>query len=317
MGLKDHNDAMDRLVYYTPNNPPAGSNLLTINLQTLKPEHFKGIILFTEAQEQAIRIYYREFGKDWLSAIIKEQSTNNQNEVKPVTLNVLKRTFRISLGLERDEDGNVISFNQVFDSGTRGTTVADDIVTNIEDGKIVVLDTSRLVDEAELIIGNVIASRIFEKYQDYKVKGELDRKPVVTIIVEEAPRVIGEDVLVNKNSNIYSTIAKEGRKFKIGLTAVTQLTSVIPRTILVNMNTKIILGNEMVLERQAIIASASQDLSSDDRNIASLDKGEAIISSIFVPFAIPIKIPSFNELVKSQKEELISRANRKLKIKVF
>jgi DNA helicase HerA-like ATPase len=315
VGLKDHNDAKDRLVYYTPNNPPPGSNLFTINLQTLKPEHFKGIILFTEAQEQAIRIYFREFGKDWISAIIREQPTNDQNEVKSVTLNVLKRTFRLSLGLDQDEDGNVISFNQVFDSGTRGRTVADDIVKNIEDGKIVILDTSRLVDEAELIIGNVIASRVFEKYQDYKVKGELDRKPVVTIIVEEAPRVIGEDVLVNKNSNIYSTIAKEGRKFKIGLTAVTQLTSIIPRTILVNMNTKIILGNEMVQERQAIIASASQDLSADDRNIASLDKGEAIISSIFVPFAIPIKIPSFDELVK--KQETNSKVNRNFKTKVF
>ena len=50
---------------------------LTINLQTLKPEHFKGIILFTEAQEQAIRIYFREFGKDWISAIIQEQPTKD------------------------------------------------------------------------------------------------------------------------------------------------------------------------------------------------------------------------------------------------
>jgi DNA helicase HerA-like ATPase len=119
-------------------------------------------------------------------------------------------------------------------------------------------------------------------------------------VIEEAPRVIGEDVLSSKNDNIYSTIAKEGRKFKIGLTAITQLSSVIPRTILANMNTKIILGNEMKQERQAIIESASQDLSEDDRNIASLDKGEAIISSIFVPFAIPIKIPLFDDLVKRQ-----------------
>jgi len=278
---------------------------------SLKPDvTFLGFNL-TEAQEQAIRIYYRQFGHDWISAIMQELPTGNQ-EVRPVTLAVLKRTFRLSLGLDQDEDRNVISFNHVFESGTRGQTVSEDIVKHIEDGKIVILDTSHLVDEAELIVGNVIASRIFDRYQDYKVRGELDRKPVVTIVVEEAPRVIGEDVLADKNSNIYSTIAKEGRKFKIGLTAITQLTSVIPRTILVNMNTKIILGNEMVQERQAIIASASQDLSADDRNIASLDKGEAIISSIFVPFAIPIKIPLFEELVKNQNE-----SKRNLRMKVF
>ena len=141
---------------------------------------------------------------------------------------------------------------------------------------------------------------------------ELARKPVVTVVIEEAPRVIGEDVISARGNNIYSTIAKEGRKFKIGLTAITQLCSVIPRTILANLNTKIILGNEMVQERQAIIASASQDLSADDRNIASLDKGEAIISSIFVPFAIPIKIPLFEELVKKQV-----RLDKPVKTKVF
>ena len=79
------------------------------------------------------------------------------------------------------------------------------------------------------------------------------------------------------------------------------------------MNTKIIIGNEMKHERQAIIESASQDLSDDDRNIASLDKGEAIISSIFVPFAIPIKIPLFQELVEKQ----VNIKEDKTKTKVF
>ena len=119
------------------------------------------------------------------------------------------------------------------------------------------------------------------------------------------------DVLTTKNDNIYSTIAKEGRKFKVGLTAITQLSSVIPKTILANMNTKIILGNEMKQEREAIIASASQDLSQDDKNIASLDKGEAIITSIFVPFAMPIKIPLFEDIVKSK---LIETKSEKTKV---
>jgi len=68
------------------------------------------------------------------------------------------------------------------------------------------------------------------------------------------------------------------------------------------MNTKIILGIEMAPERQAIIESASQDLSSDARAIASLDKGEAIITSNFARFATPIKVPLFDDLVKKTKE---------------
>ena len=67
------------------------------------------------------------------------------------------------------------------------------------------------------------------------------------------------------------------------------------------MNTKIILGNELATERSSIIQSASQDLSTDDRNIASLDKGEAIISSNFTKFAVPMKIPLFEDIVKDMK----------------
>jgi DNA helicase HerA-like ATPase len=105
--------------------------------------------------------------------------------------------------------------------------------------------------------------------------------------------------LASAGDNIYSTVAREGRKFKVGLIAITQLTSLIPRPILANMNTKIILGNEMAAERRAIIDSAAQDLSEDDRTIASLDKGEAIVSSNFTKFAVPIQIPLFEKYIET------------------
>jgi DNA helicase HerA-like ATPase len=73
------------------------------------------------------------------------------------------------------------------------------------------------------------------------------------------------------------------------------------------MNTKIILGLEMKPERQAVIESASQDLSDDDRSIASLDKGEAIVTSNFARFAIPVKIPLFEEFVKRQGKEEVKK----------
>ena len=138
----------------------------------------------------------------------------------------------------------------IYASSTDGKPSIEDISLQIESGRIVILDTSRLGSEAELLVGNIIASRIFEKYKFFKARGELSQKPVVSVIIEEAPRVIGEDMMQSQSDNIYSIIAKEGRKFKIGLTAITQLSSVIPKTILANMNTKIILGNEMKQERQ-------------------------------------------------------------------
>ena len=304
VGLKDHPKAKDNLVYYTPSNPPVGANRLTINLQSIRPEHFEGIVDFSDAQFQAIRTYHWK-GKDgWLTTLMLTDPESATDQIAASTMSVIQRKMRLILGLVKDEEGHLVSKHEVFDSATKGFTTVDDIVKDIEQGRVVILDTSRLGDEAELIVGNIIASKLFEKYKAYKAVGELERKPVVTVIIEEAPRVIGVDVLTRKNDNIYATIAKEGRKFKVGLMAITQLSSVIPRTILANMNTKIILGNEMKQEREAIIQSASQDLSEDDKNIASLDKGEAIISSIFVPFAMPVKIPLFEDIVKEKGSQV-------------
>jgi hypothetical protein len=58
----------------------------------------------------------------------------------------------------------------------------------------------------------------------------------------------------------------------------------------------------MATERHAVINSAAQDLTEDDRAIASLDKGEAIVSSIFANFALPIQIPLFEEYIKDAKK---------------
>ena len=148
----------------------------------------------------------------------------------------------------------------------------------------------------------MITTEIFDRYKYYKKEGVLDNKPVISIVLEEAPRVLGKNVL-EQGSNIFESIAREGRKFNVGLVAITQLPSEIPKTILANMNTKIILGIEMNSERQAVIESSPQDLSQDSRNIASLDKGEALVTSTFTRFAVPIKIPLFTEFVKKDKKE--------------
>lgn len=61
-------------------------------------------------------------------------------------------------------------------------------------------------------------------------------------------------------------------------------------------------------ERQAIIESASQDLSDDDRTIGSLDIGEALITSNFARFVTPISISYFEDVVKKtlkNKEETV------------
>ena len=146
----------------------------------------------------------------------------------------------------------------------------------------------------------MVASEALKMYKRYKRSGSLSTKPVISIVLEEAPRVLGKKVL-EQGSNIFDTLAREGRKFQVGLVAITQLPSEIPKSVLANMNTKIILGIEMGAERSAVIESSAQDLSDDARTIASLDKGEAIVTSIFTRFAVPLVIPFYPDFVAKRK----------------
>ena len=289
----------DRVIYYTPKNPPAGAKTLKINLQAIKPHHFDGVVDFSDAQQQALILYYKYFGTDWIKNIMFERKIEGVSFIEQ-TISVVKRRLLYLLDLEIHGEG--IITKGIFDFNA-GIHTINDIAKELEDGKTVIIDTSSFSGSVEILVGSLITTEVFNKYKYYKMDGSLKDKPVISVVLEEAPRVLGKEALEH-GPNIFSTIAREGRKFKVGLTAITQLPSLIPREILANINTKIILGIEMKPERTAIIESASQDLSDDDRTIASLDIGEALISSNFSKFAIPVKIPDFEEIVKNLDKKI-------------
>ena len=298
LGLKDHPEK-SCIAYYTSRKAPLGTNTLRINLENIKPYHFDGVADFSDAQRQALNLYHKEYGSKWIESVILEKPLSIKDAFKSDTLAVVKRRLLYLLDLEFQN--NQLFCNGIFQLNSGSATVSD-ICRHLEEARIVIIDTSSFSGSVELLIGSLVTNEIFSRYRYYKMSGNLESKPVISIVLEEAPRVLGKEVL-ESGSNIFSTIAREGRKFKVGLCAITQLPSLIPREILANMNTKIILGIEMKPERQAIIESASQDLSEDDRTIASLDIGEALVTSNFAKFVTPISIPYFEELVKNTKKE--------------
>ncbi len=293
-GLKDH-EHHHNVVYYTPNSAPPGAKTLRIHITSIKPQHFSGVLMLSDPQIQLLYAYYRKYHHDWIEAILLEKPLDV--EFHEGTFAVVRRVLLSLLNLELQ--GNKVYCNGVFDIGSGETTISD-ICNELERAKKVIIDTSSFSGPVEILVGSLIINEIFQRYRDYKRLGVLENKPVISVVLEEAPRVLGKEVL-ERGSNIFSTIAREGRKFKVGLTAITQLPSLIPRDILANMNTKIILGIEMAPERTALVESAAQDLSTTHRTIASLNRGEAIISSSFTKFAIPIKISSFEEKQKTGK----------------
>jgi len=298
-GLKDH-PSKDKIIYYTTRNPPTGQRSLLINLKLLRPDHFN-FIDFSSPQKQLMYTYFKRYHQNWIKHILTEEITpEKKQEFHEMSLMVVRRQLKLLLDIESDNEK--IDSKGIFNE-IAGETTIKDIASEIEQSKAVIIDTSDFSGQVELLIGSLIATELFNRYKSYKAKGTLNNKPIISIILEEAPRVLGKDI-IEKGSNIFSTIAREGRKFQIGLVAITQLPSLIPREILANMNTKIILGIEMAPERQSIIDSAAQDLSADNRTIAALDKGEAIITSNFAKFAYPIKIPFFSKDLLDRSKQI-------------
>ncbi len=299
-GLKEHPEAKGNVIYYSI-NPPLGERALKINIKLVKPWHLKEIVEFTPAQEDALYLFYKEWGDEWIRMLFSEEQIQGVSET---TRAVIQRKIKVALEIDVNNYGGLYERGKIF-SISEGESTIKDICNYLEDGKIVIVDTSSLSQNLEILISSMIMNEVFARYKRYKENGELDNKPVISVVIEEAPRVLGEG-----KSTIFGTIAREGRKFKIGIIAITQLSSVIPREILANLNTKIILGNEMSSERKAVISSAAQDLSKDDKMIASLDRGEAIVSSIFTKFAIPIQIEKFEELVDRERKDKKSKPLR-------
>lgn len=296
IGLKDHPKADRNLRYYSPNAVP-GQTALMINLRYVMPRHLRGIIPITEAQWDAMYLFFRKFGEHWLRELMTADPAESESSMKvqSISLNTIQRKLGLLFNISESGDarGRVFTIHG-------GERTIDDIVDALESAEKVIIDTSALDERLELLIGSIIANKLFDRYKKHKEEGNLDAVPVVSFVLEEAPRVLSEGT---GERSIFNTIAREGRKFQIGLIAITQLASMIPSEILANMNTKIILGNEMAAERHAIIGSAAQDLSKDSKMIGALDKGEAIVSSIFTKFAVPIKIDLFEPEEANEEEE--------------
>jgi len=299
-GLKDH-PRKEKIIYYSP-EPLPGTNTLAFNLKDVRPNHFDGAVDWSGAQQEALNAYWKKYNNEWIEAVVLEKPLDNK--YMDGTLAVVRRRVMDMLSLSWD--GQQLFTDGVFKLNAGSTTITD-ICAAIMQAKIVVIDTSSFDGREEIMVGSMIATELLRAYRDAKQKGTLKDQPVASIVLEEAPRVLGNEVL-ERGRNIFATIAREGRKFKVGLIAITQLPSLIPRQVLANMNTKIILGLEMKPERQAIIESAAQDLSQNDRAIASLDKGEAIVTSTFASFALPVKVPLFENLVQHDLKKQVKKS---------
>jgi DNA helicase HerA-like ATPase len=135
---------------------------------------------------------------------------------------------------------------------------------------------------------------------------EFKKLPDMLITMEEAQRVLGT-IAPGGRGNIFATIAREGRKFKTGLCAISQQPKLIDEEIISQFNTLFVLGLADRADRNVLRDSAKQDITQLSNEIQMLMPGEALITSPFTPFAIPVKIHLYEEYLKSLAQSQISQ----------
>ncbi|CAB50129.1 DNA double-strand break repair helicase HerA [Pyrococcus abyssi] len=196
---------------------------------------------------------------------------------------------------------------------------SQDLVASIRPGMANVINLSHLdEDQMKVIVGKFL-ERVFKTRMDYeKARKSLsvarrNRKEEyekilesiennypalaypILIVVEEA-HIFAPQGEENNASRVMARIAREGRKFGVGLGVVSQRPSKLNEDILSQMNTKIIL--RIVNPRdQKYVLEASEQLSSDLMDdIAGLGKGEAVIVGQAIKVPALVKIYDFREL---------------------
>lgn len=122
----------------------------------------------------------------------------------------------------------------------------------------------------------------------------IDTLPHINFVIEEAPSVLNPERI--RFGSVFRDISRQGRKFQIGLTVISQQVTAIDEGILTQVNTEITmaLGNET--ERREAIRNASADLHGFEKELQVMGKGQAILTASYKDVPLPVQAPLFDSL---------------------
>jgi hypothetical protein len=290
--LGRHPWAQEALRVYANRSLP-GTSSLKISLAELTVDDLRTAYEWTRPQEEALyelERFYSSEGLAWLAdfARLDELTTFRDVELNGrVALNTLQVVHRRAR--------RIVALRCV--ATDPGLSVGERIVGDLLAGKVVLLDVSGLGSTEEVLVASFMARRVLETWQT----AYLDdpdrhvRMPVVSIALEEAQRVLSGNK--DRESNVFPRVAREGRKFGVGICAVTQQPKLLDDELLSQFNTFFILGLADEKDRSMLRGAAKQDISAQGAEIQTLMPGEALIVNLAAPFAVPAHIYLYADLV--------------------
>ncbi|HYE78406.1 MAG TPA: ATP-binding protein, partial [bacterium] len=173
------------------------------------------------------------------------------------------------------------------------------VLRHLAEGKVVLVDVSGLGPTEEVLVASFLTRRVLEHWSAaYLDQPELhERLPVVSVVLEEAQRVLSSTR--DLESNVFPRVAREGRKFKVGLCAVTQQPKLLDAELLSQFNTFFILGLADEKDRNILRASSKQDISALGPEIQTLMPGECLVANLEAPFAVPCRVHLYDDVVSA------------------
>jgi DNA helicase HerA-like ATPase len=290
--LARHPWASQRLRTYA-SRPLPNTSTLRVSVAELSVDDLRTAYEWSRPQEEALfelERYYGTEGLSWLVELAKVEDLPGFRDVElggRVALNTLQVVHRRAR--------RIVSLPCV--ATDPGVSVGAAVVRDLTEGRVVLVDVSGLGSTEEVLVASFLARRVLEEWSSAYLEDDDRHKtmPVVAMVLEEAQRVLGSSK--DRESNVFPRMAREGRKFKVGLCAITQQPKLLDDELLSQFNTFFILGLADEKDRSMLRSSSKQDLSALGPEIQTLMPGECLIVNLEAPFALPAAIHLYDDVV--------------------
>lgn len=287
-GLRHLPFAADRLTVYSTRELSGPYNRIKLSAQEIEIDDLMALYDFSQPQKEAFNTAFRVFREDWLIELL-------ERDIEDLVID-MPGTFEGSLHVIKRRLKNL--FHSGMITKDKSISITKSIYQSLKNCRVVLVDTSGMGESEELLVSTVLARYVLEENKGiYGTPEEFNKLPPMLITLEEAQRVLGMMSQTGRY-NIFAKIAREGRKFKTGLCAISQQPKLIDPEILSQFNTLFILGLADRKDREILRSSSRQDISSMDNEIQMLMPGEGVITSPRAPFALPVMIHLYEDYVK-------------------
>ncbi|MGH9225520.1 MAG: ATP-binding protein [Acidimicrobiales bacterium] len=294
--LARHPWAGERLRTYAARSLPNTSSL-RVGLGELTVDDLRTAYEWSRPQEEALFELERHYGRDttglgWLLEFSHVDDLPGFRDVElhgRVALNTLQVVHRRA--------SRIVGLPCI--AADSSVSVGAAVIRDLREGKVVLLDVSGLGSTEEVLVASFLTRRVLEEWANaYLDEPEVHgRMPVVAVVLEEAQRVLSANK--DKESNVFPRVAREGRKFKVGLCAVTQQPKLLDGELLSQFNTFFVLGLADEKDRNILRSSSKQDISALGPEIQTLMPGECLIANLDAPFALPAKVHLYADVVRN------------------